>query len=153
MDKLETLYDFASASDIDVINRNINGAKKSACMHLKPYRLIIMDHAAIESRAEETALLAEEIGHYRTGGLYIIETSHNTPMARNNRIKYEAQAMQWAYKHFLTQEEIEAAYKAEGPSDWPMAEYCQVTVEFLHKAIEYHRSCGVVFSFTNYDCA
>ena len=154
MNKLDSLYEFAAECDIDVINRNFSSTKKAACMYLKPFKLIVLDKPAIKSRSEEVELLAEEIGHYETGGLYIIESTYNTPASRNNRIKYEARARQWGYRRCLSPSDIEEGYEREGHyGDNAVAMHCGVSVEFLYKAIEYHRSCGVVFSFDGDDCA
>jgi len=155
MTKLEALYEFADDNAIDIINGAFSQTKKAACLHLKPDKLIVLDVAAMESKAEEVAILCEEIGHFETGALYVINSTYNTKIARNNRIKYEAQARHWAYNKCCTPCEIETAFKQEGVyGESAVAEYCQVTVGFLHKAIEYHRSCGVTFSFDNNgDCA
>ena len=147
MDKLKAIYKFAENSDIDVVNQTFSPTKKAACLHIKPLKLIVLDRAKLETRAEEIAILAEEVGHYETGGLYIIESTFNSPVARNNRIKYEAMARHWAYRAYLPAIEIEDAAKKEGPEEWAIAERCQVTVEFLREAILYHRSCGTIFSF------
>ena len=147
MDKLDFIYDFATNNDVSVINREFSPTKKAACLHIKPLKLIVLDKSKIETRVEEGEILAEEMGHYETGGLYIIESTFNSPVARNNRIKYEAQARHWAYRAYLSVLEIEEAVKKESPEEWAIAELCQVTVDFLRKAIEYHRSCGAVFSF------
>ena len=147
MDKLKAIYEFAIESGIDVINQSFSLTKKAACLHLKPHMLVVLDKAGIETQAEECAVLAEEVGHYETGGLYIIESTLNSPVARNNRLKYEAQARYWAYRKYLPVIEIEEAVKREGPEEYEIATRCQVPVDFLRKAIEYHRSCGVIFSF------
>jgi len=149
MDKLEYLYEFAAETGIDILNRKFSGTKKAACLHMKPHKLIVLDKPAITSKCEEVAILSEEIGHYETGALYIIESTYNSSVARSNRIKYEAKARHWAYLQCCPPEAIESAIVQSGRSDHAIAEHCCVTVEFLHQAIAYHRSCGVVFSF---DC-
>lgn len=147
MNKLETLYEFAYDTGTTIVSRTFSNTKRAACMYIKPVKLIVLDVPAIKSWAEEMVLLAEEVGHYETGGLYMIETTHNLPIARSNRIKCEGLAMRWAYSYCLPPEEIERGVAYGLDDDWQVAEYCQVTVDFLHRAIEYHRSCGVVFSF------
>ena len=152
MGKLDDLYEFAEECDIDIVCRKFSHTKKAACMHLKPHKIIILDMSAIENESEEVSILAEEIGHYETGSLYVIESTHNTPIAQSNRMKYEANAVHWGYKKYLTPEEIEQAVKQEGAAgDYAIAEYCGVTVDFLRRAIEYYRSHGVVFDFDGGD--
>jgi len=148
MNKLEYLYEFAAENSICIVNDTFSKTKKAACIHLKPDKLIVLDIAAIESKAEETVLLAEECGHYETGSLYIIEATYNTAVARSNRIKYEAMAKRWTYKNFLKPDEIETAFRLEGSfGEDAVAAHCGVPVDFLRKAVEYYRSTGVVFSF------
>ena len=154
MDKLSALHQFAEDNGIGIVNESFSDTKKAACVHLKPFKYVILDRQVMESSHEETSVLAEEIGHYETGALYIIESTHNMPISRSNRIKYEAKARHWAYKEYCPPDEIEKAVESEGHSDYAVAEYCQVTVEFFRRAVEYHRSCGVKFSFDNSDdCA
>ena len=106
-----------------------------------------MDKIAIDSTSEERVLLAEEIGHYETGGLYIMVSTYNMSVARSKRIRCEAKARFWSYKCLLPPDEIENAIKHEKQDDYAIAEFCSVTVNFLREAIAYHRSCGIVFSF------
>jgi len=154
MDKLNALYELAAENEIEIVCKSFSGTKKAACLHLKPNKYVILDKPAMSSMSEEGAVLSEEIGHYETGGLYVIESTYNSPISRSNRIKYEASARHWAYRQMLPPHEIEEAYMLEGlHDDFAMAEFCQVTIEFFRKAIEYHRSCGIVFSFDNVeDC-
>ncbi|MCL2049813.1 MAG: hypothetical protein FWG87_13920 [Defluviitaleaceae bacterium] len=151
MDKLCHLYEFATDNQIQIVNRSFSETKKAACLHLKPAKYIVLDKAAISGKAEELAILSEEVGHYETGALYVIESTYNLPVARSNRIKYEAQARNWAINNYCSPAEIERAAELEKTADsgdgHAIAERCGVTVEFLCKAVEYHRTCGVEFSF------
>lgn len=148
MTKLETLYEFAHEVGIDMIHQQFSDTKKAACLHLKPDKLIVLDKPAMDSPGEEVSILSEEVGHFETNALYVIEATHNTPIARSNRIKYEAKAKHWAYRMWLQPGEVEeAVQKYGGYGATAVAEHCNVTVEFLHSAIAYYRACGVAFSF------
>jgi len=151
MDKLNALYEFAAETNISIVNDSFSPTKKAACLHLKPHKLIVLDNDAIESKYEKVTILAEEIGHYETGGLYIIESTYSTPIARNNRIKYEAQALRWAINHSLQPDEISKGMAYGGGDMWLAAEYCQVTVDFLAKAIEHYQSHGYSFVYDPHD--
>jgi len=153
MTKLDTLYEFAEDNAIDIVNGSFSKTKKAACVHLKPDKLIVLDIAAIKTKDETVSILSEEIGHFETGGLYVINSTYNTQIARNNRIKYEAQARHWAYKYCLSPDEIEDAVVGALGDEYLAAEHCQVTMEFLHNAIGYYRSMGVEFGFGDYDYA
>jgi len=115
---------------------------------------IALNKGALCGKSDEASVLAEELGHFETMEFYTVTPTFNSPIMRNNRMKQEARARNWAYREYCTPEEIEAAFRQNGTyGEYAVAECCQVTTEFLHRAIEYHRSCGVVFSFDNIDCA
>jgi len=120
-------------------------------MHVNPNKAVILDKLLITSKAGEGALLSEEIGHFETGALYVIDATYNLPVSRSNRIKYEAVARHWAYRVHLPALGIEAAVESEGTDEWSIAEWCQVPVWFLREAVEYYRSCGIVFSFDEHE--
>jgi len=145
MTELEKLYDLAFENDISVYNYHVSDTKKAVCLHIEDYKNIALDKPAIESSAEESVLLAEEIGHYITGSLYMIEATSNTPIARSNRIKYEARANRWAIEHMLTQDSIQKAIDKCGNDLYEIAEYCNVTIGFLKKALEHYKDHGVAF--------
>ena len=145
MNKLDNVYAFADECSIDIVDDKFSNTKKAVCMHITPDKVIFIDKPSVESDCEEVSILAEEIGHFETGALYIITSTHNTPIARANRIKYEAKARHWAFKKYLPPHEIAQAIEHEGSDDYAIAEYCSVTVCFLRDAIEYYQSLGVKF--------
>ena len=152
MDKLERLHDHVWKRGIHIVNTRFSKTKKAACMG-KEYKNIILDKSAIESKAEEGILLVEELGHYETEGLFIMEADANSPFARMNRGKQETKVRHFSYKTYLTVSEIQRAAEWCGKDDWAIAEYCGVPLYFLRDAIEYYRSCGVVFNFySEIDC-
>ncbi|MCL2362379.1 MAG: hypothetical protein FWC73_11280 [Defluviitaleaceae bacterium] len=145
--KLEQLEELAHQNKIHIHDYHFSETKKAACMRHEDYKAIALDRSAIESAAEESVLLAEEVGHYETGSLYLIESTYNSPIARSNRNKFEAHARRWAFEKLLSPEEIEKGMRVNCGDVWLAAEYCQVTVDFLIQTIEHYRSYGTVFSF------
>jgi len=104
--------------------------------------MIVVDKQAMASDAEENAVLAEEIGHYETHSLYVLEPGYNSRIARNNRIKYEARAKSWSYKNRMPFEELqEAVNKYCGLSE--LSEYFCLPIDFIHRAIEYYKTQGL----------
>jgi len=131
------MYEFAIDDSIKAMSHIVGGRKT-----------IALNRGALRGKSDKVSVLAEELGHFEANALYVITPSYNTQVHRSTRIKCEAKAKHWAYTQYCEPEEIEQAYECEGMyGDFAVAEYCSVTVEFLHKAIEYHRSCGYVFSF------
>jgi len=137
------LYEFAIDDSIRAMSHVVQGRKS-----------IALNRAVLHDKADETSVLAEELGHFETGAFYEITPTFNAPAIRSTRRKLEGMAKSWAYKEYCPPDEIEAAFEQEGDyGDYAVAEWCGVSVTFLHRAIEFHRSCGVVFSFDDCDCA
>jgi len=153
--KLEILEDKARQNDIRIYNYRLSPSKKACCVEFGDEYVIALDKYAITSRAEECVLLAEEIGHIETGGLFVPTSSMNSMLAKLNRSKQEAGAKHWAYNECCSVEDIEVAFSKEGMyGSGAAAEYLGVTVDFLENAINYHRSYGVSFYFDDWgDCA
>lgn len=147
MDKLSSLHGYAFDNEINIVDFHFSKTKKAACLHMRPNKHILIDKKSIESWNEEGSILAEEIGHYETGALYVIESTCNSPIARSNRIKYEAKAMHWAYQYYLPPEDIQNGIDYGGNDEHVIAEFCQVTVEFLQNAITYYKTKGISFHF------
>ena len=140
MTKLEKLYQKAHDAEIDIYDRRISKGKKAICFYYDSDKTIAMDREAIASVFEETELLAEEIGHYETDALYMIEATANTPSARSNRLKCEARAKKWAVRHVLPVEDICKAAGKGCRMNYEMAEELGVTTDFLDYAINYYVS-------------
>ena len=103
---------------------------------------IILNRSAIKTPEEETVLLAEEIGHFTTGGFHQAEATMNAPTAKLNRRRAESQARKWAVFKLLPFEKIQAAVDEGISCINELAEYFDVTVEFIKQAIELHRTYG-----------
>jgi len=143
MTKLEHLEQQLHEKEIYVYNFKISNTKKAMCLSDNGHKYIALNEPLVESKSEKVAILAEELGHFETAALYTIKSTFNTPIARSNRIKFEAQAMQWAYKQYLPPWEIKKAFICYQGDYHLIAEHCQVTMEFLNGAIEYYRSHGI----------
>ena len=113
---------------------------------------IILDKPVIETCAEETVILAEEMGHYETDALYMIETTINSPISRSNIAKFEAQARYWSYERLLPANEIRNVIKRHKTIDTEeLAEHFGVTAEFLHNTVDYYKTTGTIFEFHCYE--
>ena len=147
MTKLEHIEDRLHHNNVTMYEFAIDETIKAMSVVAKGKKAIALNRDALSGKADETAILAEELGHFETNAFYKITPDYNTPAARNNRIKYEAMARNWAYREYCPPEEIEAAIASEGVYGvHAVADKCSVTVDFLHKSIAYHRSCGVEFN-------
>ena len=83
--------------------------------------------------AEKTCVLAEELGHYYTTAGNILDQSKI-----ENR-KQEFRARTWAYDKLIGLIGIVNAYKHGCQNLYEMAEYLDVTEEFLRKALQRYK--------------
>lgn len=99
----------------------------------------------IKDKRNRTCILAEELGHYHTTVGNILNLSKT-----NNR-KQELQARLWAYDRLIGLKGIVAASK-EGCQDLcEMAEYLEVTEDFLKEAlVAYENKYGTHVEYEDY---
>ena len=87
----------------------------------------------IETTTEKACVLAEELGHHYTSVGDIID------MENTQNRKQERQARLWAYNKMIGLRGIIGAYEAGCQSRYEIAEYLEVTEEYLADCIEAYR--------------
>lgn len=125
------LYQDAQREDIPIIPFDIpeNG---SMCIQSNLRCYIGMDYDVLENEASKRVHLAHELGHCITGSFY------NIWAERDVRQKHELRADKWAIERMIPAEALEQAV-SEGYTDiWTLAEYFNVTEEFMKKAVCWH---------------
>lgn len=106
---------------------------------------IILIDKAIKSRNEKACILAEELGHYHTTTGNILDLSD----VRNR--KQEKRARNWAYEKLIPLQSLVKASKEGIRSRYALAEYLEVTEEFLSEAINrYQEKYGLYVEWTGY---
>lgn len=99
----------------------------------------------IETTAQKTCVLAEELGHYYTSVGDILDQTDI-----QNR-KQEFRARMWAYNELVGLMGIVDAYKYGCRNTYEIAEYLEVTEEFLNDALSAYRDkYGVYTIVDNY---
>lgn len=99
----------------------------------------------IETQAEKSCVLAEEIGHYRTSSGNILDQNK----AKNRKQEYRARLYGYNLKIGLTG--LISAYEAGCGNLCEMAEYLDATEEYLKEAIDCYKSkYGLCTSIDNY---
>lgn len=99
----------------------------------------------IESDKEKTCILAEELGHHYTTSGNILDLTD----IRN--VKQEKQARNWAYEKLVGLVSLVNAFEKGIRTISEMAEYLDVTEEFLVKAIQHYREkYGVQYKLDHY---
>ena len=97
------------------------------------------------SSNEKSCILAEELGHHYTTVGNILDQS-----SVSNR-KQELRARMWAYNKLIGLLGIVKSYEHGGRSLYDMAEYLEVTEEFLKDALErYRQKYGMYTVVDNY---
>ena len=124
----EELVSEAQANGIDVIEMNFKGSLKG----LYSENTIAID-CKLNTNKEKNCVLAEELGHHHTSFGDIL----NTNDIRN--IKQEKIARNWGYEKLVGVISIIAAYKKGMKNRHEMAEFLNVTEEFLEASIEHYR--------------
>lgn len=123
----ETLLTEAAAKDIEVyevdMNGKIKGLYKDGVVWINK-RLFMIDKHGV---------LGEEIGHHETTAGNILDQRD----ARNR--KQELRARQWAYFHLVPLSAIVQAYNSRITGRHEIADYLNVTENFLQAAIDRYR--------------
>ena len=92
-----------------------------------------MDPFRIETTAQERVHLAHELGHCETGAFYNVHSSLDI------REKQEARANVWAVSRLVPAEEFMNALCNGVVEIWELAEYFDVTEDFIRKAAEIYK--------------
>mgnify|MGYP002622676776 CR=1 FL=1 len=94
--------------------------------------VIAIDPTKIRSSVDEKEKAAHEGGHCYTGSFY--SPGEDFFM----RQRYENRADAWAIKKLVPKDEFERAISTGYTDPWQLAEYFDVSCEFMHKAITFY---------------
>ena len=131
MTKYEELLEIASQENVKVYeNYDLSGTRLKG---LYCDGVIALDKD-IETQTERACVLAEELGHHYT------TVGDITDLTSMNNQKQELKARLTAYNDRIGLQGIIDAYKARRTSPEEMAEFLDVTPEFLKDALECYRS-------------
>lgn len=123
----ECLLMEANAERIEVVYQPFRGKIKGLY-----HDNVIAINCNILTIAEQTCILAEELGHYHTSAGDMLDQTNVA-----NR-KQEQKARRWAYEKLVPLNRIIAAYSAGINTRYEMAEYFSVTEAFLISAMEHY---------------
>jgi len=136
----EGLLDIASMENIEVTETSLPGNLEGIYFN-KHIRI----NSDMSTTSEKACILAEELGHYYASAGDIIDQS-----ITGNR-KQELQARLWAYNRQIGLLGIVQAFENRCKNLHEMAEYLNVTVEFLLDALTCYKSkYGVSVKIDNY---
>lgn len=141
MNAYECLADKACADGIEIIDMQF---KSNRIKGLYCNGTVALNNK-IETSKERTCILAEELGHHHTSTGIIVDLSD----AQNR--KQERQARLWAYNNRIGLYGLIRAYEQGCRSRYEVAEFLDVTEEFLEEAITTYRDkYGIYTTIDNY---
>ena len=124
----EELVNEAQENGVEVIEMSFKGNLKG----LYSQNTIAID-SKLKTSKEKNCVLAEELGHHNTSFGDIL----NTKDVRN--IKQEKIARNWGYEKLVGIIDIINAFNAHSTNRCEMAEYLNVTEDFLEESIQHYR--------------
>ena len=125
------LYRFADGRDILTIDGKLNKVRSMSLMDSCRNCAVVIDSSQIDTSAEETVILAHEVGHCETGAFY----TENTLELRS-RCEYRAD--KWTIKTLIPKESLAEALEDGITELWQLAEHFGVTEDFMLKACRFY---------------
>ena len=133
MELLE-LYQLADENNISVYSFDLPQTLSMSVRETDGSCAIAIDPFGLDSTKDEMILLAHELGHCVTGSFY------NRYSDLDIREKSEFSADKWAIKKLIPKDELQIAFKQGYTEPWDLAEYFNVTEEFVIKAFNYYKN-------------
>lgn len=128
------LYDFAEKRDITIDILSIPENKSMSIQYRK--KCYIALNTCFDTSADERVHLGHELGHCETGSFYVEGAN------KFSRIKSEVTATRWAVKKLIQKEKLIALLKQDY-QNWELAEYFNVTEDFIKTAIYLYFEVGM----------
>lgn len=131
--KLISLYQYAEKRNIEV---DCADTKKVECFSIMDSDgdcAIVINPFMLKNSTDEKVKLAHELGHCETGAFYY----GYSPLQLREQCEFRANL--WAIKKLIPKDELQKAVKNGIIELWDLAEYFDVSEDFIKKAIEYYR--------------
>lgn len=128
---MEKLYQIANEEHICI---DYHPMKKLSAFSLS--RTIVIDPSKIRSRRKLKECLAHEIGHHKRNAFYKISSSLETKEWQEER------ATRWAVQELIPAQDLKEALRQGYTEIWQLAEYFDVSEEFMSEAVRVHTVKG-----------
>ena len=132
MELLE-LYQLADAEHIPVYSFDLPQTHSLSLMNNDGSCAVAIDPFGLNSTKDEKIRLAHELGHCVTGSFY------NRYSDFDIKARSEYKADKWAIKKLIPKNELQAAFEQGYTEPWDLAEYFNVTEDFIIKAVNYYK--------------
>ena len=130
----ESLFEYASSRGHEIQFLNLTENKAVTIENGRFYITL----AKNLSRTEEKELAAHELGHCEYGGTYCRSSKYCT------KARAEYRANKWAYYQLVPPDEITECVHNGIVTPWELAEYFEVSCEFMCKALGYYRMIDIL---------
>ncbi len=138
--KQKKLLDEIDKEEIEIVERNLPKRLKGLYQDD-----VIALSKSLETNAQITCTIAEELGHHFTSAGDILD-----PKKVENR-KQERKARAWGYERLVGIIDLINAYKNGVRNRYELAEYLDVTEEFIEDTIKYYKEkYGLYYEIDNY---
>lgn len=128
---LNKLYDIAEKENIKVYDWNIEDCS-GIYLNYDKINAVALNYDEFGTYIEEKCTLAEELGHYYMDATYSLSSSLET------KSRQEYRAKKWAYTTLIPFADFKNALKKGITKIYELAEYFDVTVEFMQNCITFY---------------
>lgn len=136
---LESLYDLAERDHIEIFDADCPECLSMSLMTEDGSCYIGIDDRTVGSEKEKLVRVAHELGHCETGSFY---TQHS---GFDLISRHEYRADKWAVQRLIPYDELVKACKSGLNEIWEIAEYFDVTEDFVRRAREIYQNMGYSF--------
>lgn len=135
---LNDLYTIAERSHVIVYSFDMTEAQSLSCMTRKGKCFIAIDPLQLDTSRDEKVRLSHELGHCMTGSFY--DKSNMLDV----RGRHEYQANRWAIQEVIPWADLWTAFQQGITEVWELAEFFDVTEDFIHTALDIYRRQGKI---------
>lgn len=129
---LDNLYSLTEKEKIKVYNWHIEDVD-GAYINIDKINAIALNYDNIGTYIEEKCVLSEELGHYYYDATYSLYCQDLQVIS-----KQERKAKKWAYNVLVPYEDLRRAVLSGKTSILPLAEYFDVTTQFMSNCIAFY---------------
>lgn len=131
--ELDELYNIASEQNVKVMDFALP-ENTAVTIELCDGCFVGVNPDVFTSKRAEKVVIAHELAHVVTGSLYSIDCNSI------ERIKKEAKAEKWTVEKLVPLEKLKTAVKNGHCDVYSLAEYFEVTEDFMFKALLYYQN-------------
>ena len=125
---MNTLFKIAEEKNIKIDFFRMKKLKAFSMSHV-----IVINPDKIRTTREKKECTAHELGHHMRNAFYNIESTLET------RARQEERATRWAVEQLIPADKLKTAMKAGYTEIWQLADYFDVSVEFMIDAVRVHK--------------